>query len=194
MINPVITYFEKFLDLKQEEKDYIETNIPVRFYKKNDYLLKEGEVSSSFFFIVEGLIRMFYLVDGMEKTTFFYQNEDFVSAYESFTRQIPSRNYLQAIEDTQVAVFNTDTVADIIQNHPRFEMLSRIIMEEELIVYQNMIASFITMNAEQRYAELLKTNAQLLNRIPQYHIATYLGVSPETLSRIRRRIKSKKTS
>ena len=71
---------------------------------------------------------------------------------------------------------------------PKFDFLARVMMEEELIVCQDIISSFITLNAEKRYLKLLEKNDQALQRIPQYHLATFLGVTPETLSRIRKRI------
>lgn len=191
MENSFIEYFNNHLNLNEEETSFLKNNVPIVEVNKNEDLLVGGAVSSAFYFIVEGIIRMYYLVDGREKTTFFYQPSDFVSSYESFTKQVPSKHYLQAVEDSRVAVFNANVVAEIIRRYPRFEMLSRKIMEDELIIYQNILASFVTMDAEQRYCELIATMPHLFQKIPQYHIATYLGVSPETLSRIKSRVKAK---
>ena len=135
---------------------------------------------------------MYYVVEGIDKTTYFYHANDFVSSYESFTKQVPSRHYFAAVKSAKVAVFNARVVHELLQKYSRFDVLARIAMEEELSVAQDMIASFVTLNAEQRYLNLLKSKPDLLREIPQYHIATYLGVSPETLSRIRNRISSKR--
>lgn len=191
MQHSLIKYFNHQLELLPEEVEFLLNHVPVIDIKKNEYLLKEKEISTAFYFVEKGLIRMYYLVDGVEKTTYFYEANSFVSSYESFTKQIPSKNYIQAITNAKVAVFNMEVVFEILKKFPRFESLSRIVMEEELSIYQEMISSFITMDAKQRYLNLLKIKPHLLLQVPQYQIATYLGVSPETLSRIRARIKNK---
>ena len=84
----------------------------------------------------------------------------------------------------------TSVVAEILERYPRFDILARVAMERELSVYQEMIASFITKNAEQRYLDILENKSHLIQLIPQHQLATYLGVSPETLSRIKKRIHS----
>lgn len=193
-MHPLITYLDQYLPLKSAEKAYLREYVPFVQFDKNTVLLKEGAISTAFYFVITGCIRMYYLVDGVEKTTFFYQENDFVSSYESFTNGVPAGHYLQALEPTQVAQFDVTVVADILERHPRFEILARIAMEKELAVYQEMVAAFVTLNAEQRYLKLMNDDPRLLQRIPQYHLATYLGVSPETLSRIRSRINQKPTS
>ena len=191
MQNAFINYFNKLLPLKDEEIVYLKDNVPILDFQKDEHLLRTGEVSSAFYFVIEGIVRMYYLVDGKDKTTYFYHKDDFVSSYESFTKQVPSKHYLQAVKPTSVAVFNAKIVVDILSRFPRFDMLSRLIMEQELGIYQKILASFITMDAEQRYCELILNNPRLFQNIPQYHIATYLGVSPETLSRIKGRVQRK---
>ncbi len=191
MKNPLISYFNSYLELNAEEINFLDKNVPIINIEGHHHLLESGETASAFYFVIEGIIRMYYLVDGVEKTTFFYKENDFVSSYESFTKQTPAEHYLQTVEKSKIAVIEDTVVTEIIGKFPRMEMLARIIMERELIVYQDILASFITMNAEQRYVELMKKEPQLWQRIPQYHIATYLGVSPETLSRIKNRIRKK---
>lgn len=194
MEHPLVTYFSQYLTLNEEEKAYLIEHVQVKEFKKHTTLLEEGNTSTAFYFVVEGLIRMYYLVEGIEKTTFFYGQHDFVSSFESFTKQTPSTHYFETLQDTRVAVFDHALVTDILTRFPRFDILARIAMEEELSVCQKMIASFVTLNAEQRYLQLMKEKPALLQQIPQYHIATYLGVSPETLSRIRNRISHKNVS
>ncbi|MEM9549453.1 MAG: Crp/Fnr family transcriptional regulator [Bacteroidota bacterium] len=191
MLQTLISYFNNHLKLTADEIDFLHQKVPILSMKAGEYLLREGQISSAFYFVIEGVIRMHYLVDGLEKTTFFYEKNDFVSSYESFTKQVPSPHNLQTIKDSKVAVFSMEVVGEILSLFPRFEMLSRIVMEEELSTYQDMIASFVTRNAEQRYDELLQNRAHLLQLVPQHQIATYLGVSPETLSRIKKRLMHK---
>lgn len=166
----------------------MQANVPLTNVAANTLLLEEGQVSSQFFFVAKGSIRMYYLVDGQEKNTFFYEANNFVSSYESFTKQVPARHYLQTLEPCELATFNAPVVGELLQQFPRFEFLARVAMEAELSIYQNMLASLLTLNPTQRYLELQEKQPDLLQKIPQYHIATYLGVTPETLSRIRQRI------
>lgn len=188
MITSLITYLEQYTSLTTEEKDYLNENIPVISLNKGHDLLSEGEVSTAFYFILEGGVRLFYRSGIEEKTAFFYFENMFVSSYESFTKQTPSKHNVQCIEPSQVAVISFEIAYKLLERFPKFEFLARIIMEEELIVCQEIISSFVTLNAEKRYLHLVESKSPLLQRIPQYQLATFLGVTPETLSRIRKRI------
>lgn len=191
MITELIKYFEKHISLDTEEKGFLVEHIKIKKAKKNDLLLVEGQVSKAFYFILKGSVRLFYQKDASERTAFFYTEHMFVSSYESFTKQTPSKHNLQVIEDSVLAVIGYETALKLLEQFPKFEFLARVIMEEELIVYQDIISSFITLNAEERYLKLLSSNSDFLQRVPQHQIATYLGVTAETLSRIRKRLISK---
>ena len=97
----------------------------------------------------------------------------------------------QAMEETEIYILNKSSIEELLRIHPKFEILARIATENELITYQRMVASFITKSAEQRYVELLNTQKELFQRVPQQYIASFLGVSPETLSRIKSRVLKK---
>ena len=194
MIEKLITYFEQQVSLSGEERGIIKKHIPVRVIEKHEDLLKAGEISSEFYFVIEGCIRLYYINNHEDKTGFFYTENDFVSSYESFTKRVPSKNNLQALEQTKVAVVTHETAYRILELFPKFEFLARIAMEQELSIYQEIIAGFITSTPEQRYLYLQSTKPELIQRIPQYYLATYLGVAPETLSRIRKRIADKNLS
>lgn len=188
MLLHLISYLEQYTSLNQEEKDYLHEHIPVKTLNKGHLLLEEGQVSTAFYFILEGAVRLYYNTGIEEKTAFFYFENMFVSSYESFTKQTPSKHNVQCIEPSQVAVISFETAYALLERFPKFEFLARIIMEEELIVCQEIISSFVTLNAEKRYLQLVESKSPLLQRIPQYQLATFLGVTPETLSRIRKRI------
>jgi CRP-like cAMP-binding protein len=194
MINILIEYFENYVTLEQDEKDFITENIEIREVTKNSMLLQEGKVSKEFYFVFKGGIRLFYTNESVEKTAFFYFENSFVSSYESFTKQKPAKHNLQTIEDSIVGVITMEVAFQLLELFPKFEFLARVMMEEELIVYQEIISSFVTLSAEERYLKILKSNDQLFTRIPQHQLATYLGITAETLSRIRKRIGSKDIS
>ncbi len=190
MINNLIQYFESQTALSAEERQFLIDHIELRRVLKNEILLSQGQISREFYFMLKGIVRLYYLKDVAEKTAFFYTENSFVSSYESFIRQSPAKHNLQAIEETHLAVISYDLAYEILDKFPKFEFLARMMMEEELIIYQDIISSFITLSAEERYLKLLKDQSEIIQRVPQHQLATYLGVSAETLSRIRRRIVS----
>jgi len=191
MINHLISFLENYVPLTKAEINFVQQHIPVKGFRKKEFLLKEGEISQEFFFVIDGCVRLFYtLPNSEEKTGFFYLENEFVSSYESFSQQIPSKHNLQLLDDSKIAVISIEIATELLELFPKFEFLARLMMEKELIVYQEIIASFITQNPEDRYLSLLNKKSPLLQRISQNQLATFLGVTPETLSRIRKRIVS----
>ncbi|HCX24136.1 MAG: cyclic nucleotide-binding protein [Flammeovirgaceae bacterium] len=183
-----------YAELDHEEKQLIQDKVPVTLYKKGEYILQAGTVTDRIYFLLEGYIRLFYYVEGVDKTAFFYSEGRFFCAGESYTNGIPAKENLQAIEDSLVMSFDRELLELLINRSSKFELMARIATEDELIHYQRMIASFVTKSAEDRFLELIETNPQLFLKVPQQYIATYLGVSPETLSRIKRRVAKKAMS
>lgn len=131
---------------------------------------------------------MHYNVEGQEKTTFFFVENQFVSSYESFTKQKPSTHNLECVEPCELIVISQESAMKLLQFSPSFQELARIMMEDELSIYQSIVASFITLSPEERYLELIRNRPDLIQRIPQYQLATYLGVNAESLSRIKKRV------
>ena len=187
-LRPFTDFLQKYVSLTPDEVTALEQLLGVTSYSKGEMILQEGEISSAFYFVMKGCCRMYYIVDGLEKNTFFYSEGQFVSSYESFVHQTPSKHYIECIEDCELVRISHQHAAQLLALSSNFEQLSRILMEDELIVYQKMLFSFVAMNAEQRYLAFLNEYPQLIQRIPLYHIASYLGVNAETLSRIRKRV------
>lgn len=191
MLQQFIDYLQNHISLNKKEVDFIYQTLNIIQIKRGDFILKEQQISKAFYFNLKGCVRLFYMVDGMEKTAFFYTQHQFISSYKSFVKQLPAEHNLQAIKDTQLVVISHENAYKLLAFSPKFEVLSRIMMEEELMIYQDIIASFITQNPEQRYLHFLKNYPQLVQNVAQHYIASYLGVSPESLSRIKKRIAKK---
>lgn len=180
-----------FAELGTFTSDDIETAvelISIITLKKGDHLLHEAEISAKNYSIVSGCVRQYYLVDGEEKTTFFYTEGQSIFSPNSTSERIPAKYYLSCVEYTTLSVITFENQKEMYSRFPVLESLSRLSLQEELNNYQEMLATYITTNPEERYLNLLKFRPELLNRVPQYQLASYLGVTPESLSRIRKRI------
>lgn len=162
--------------------------ITIKTLKKGEHLLREGEISAKSYSIVSGCVRQYYLVDGEEKTTFFYTEGQSIFSPNSTSERIPAKYYLSCVEYTTLSVISLDDQKKMYSRFPVLESLSRLSLQEELHNYQEMLATYITTCPEERYLNLLKFRPELLNRVPQYQLASFLGVTPESLSRIRKRI------
>ncbi|MBL7804590.1 MAG: Crp/Fnr family transcriptional regulator [Saprospiraceae bacterium] len=184
----ILRYIAQFTTLSQGEAEDIVKTIKVKAFKKGAFLLKEGQVAKLCYFVLKGCVRQYFLVDGEERTTNFYTEGQPVTPYGGTFRQEPSKYYLSCLEDTIVTVGSPEQEALFFAKFPRLESVSRLAIEEELGKSQDQLSTFILSSPEERYRQLLATRPDLLERVPQYHLASYLGVKPESLSRIRKRI------
>lgn len=179
------------LKLSPIEQEFFENLNASKHYKKGDILLREGEQARNSYYVVTGCVRQYYLIDGEEKTTNFYTEEESILSTISTINKLPSKFYLECVEDCLVKESSYSQEAEIYEKFPRFEKLCRITTEEQLGKFQERFAIFMTSSPEERYLNLVNTRPDLLNRVPQYQLASYLGIKPESLSRIRKRILGK---
>jgi CRP-like cAMP-binding protein len=183
-----VSYFSKVAHLSQTEENAIAQNMRIKSFRKGDYLLKEGQVSVDTYFILEGCIREYILTNGEEKTTQFFTEEQWVISTNNFNSVTASENNLICMEDTTVSIGNEEQAQQMFKAFPRFETIARAIVEADFAEQKKQLNSFFTETPEQRYLNLIKFRPNLINRVPQYQIASYIGVKPESLSRIRKRI------
>lgn len=183
-----------YVGLNDAEAAALREFAELRSYAKNELIFTEGNISNEIYFVTKGCVRLFYNVDGSDKTAFFYTQEKFICAGESYTFNLPAIENYQALEDTELIVLSKVAIEELLAISSKFEVIARIATENELITCQKMIASFITKSAEERYVDLLNNQGELFQRVPQQYIASFLGVSPETLSRIKSRVFKKKLS
>lgn len=166
--------------------------VEIKRFEKGSLLLQEGQYAKECYYNVQGCIRQFYLKKGEEKTTFFYLEEQSVSSINSTIADTPVDYYLECTEDTILAVMSHEKEEELYSRFPRFETLCRQGLERQIAEYHHMLMAYMTSSPEERYLNLLRDRPQLLDRVPQYQLASYLGVKPESLSRIRRRILTRK--
>jgi CRP-like cAMP-binding protein len=174
--------------LNEAEIEVMRQMMTIKTFKKGTFLLKEGQVSSHVYYNLKGCVREYYLKDGEEKTITFYTEGDSVTSNRSFVLQVPSKHYLECIEDTTLTVISYKNDMEFKKLFPRLATICYTKTEEELGVYQDITAEYMVSTPEERYLKLVETRPDLLNRVPQYQLASYIGVTPESLSRIRNRL------
>lgn len=182
----------KSILLSEEEQQAVRELNAQRKLKKGTFLVKEGQIPTDSYFVLEGCVRQYYLVDGEERTTEFYTENQSVFSNLNFSQRVPSKYFLECVEDSLITVTTAEQQKKFYEKFPRFQALCRISTEQEFIEYQEKAAKFMISSPEERYLNLLDTRPDLLNRVPQYQLASYLGIKPESLSRIRKRIAGKK--
>jgi CRP-like cAMP-binding protein len=179
------------MPLTPEEAKFVDEMIPIQSFQKGEILLEEGQIARDCYFTIEGCVRSYQLIDGDERTTHFYVEGDPIASMTSYLNKTPANHYLACVEDSVLAVLHYDNELKLYKKLPRLEALCRTNIEQEFGKQQEILQHYLTKNPEERYLMLLKTRPELLQRIPQYHLASFLGVQPESLSRIRKRIAQK---
>jgi CRP-like cAMP-binding protein len=188
MIDILLNYISHIEPLTDEESKAIRDITVMKTYPKGTTLLKEGEISKECYFILSGLIREFHIREGEEITTNFYNEEQWVLSATSFISGTPANHYFTTLEETTVVVGGEEKENQLYESFPRFAEISKTIMEKGFAEQQNRLSLFLTSSPEQRYLSLMESHAHLLQRVPQYQLASYIGVKPESLSRIRKRL------
>lgn len=190
MANKITDYLSQYVEITEELETVINESSFIKDFKKGTILLKEGDLSTECYFILKGCIRCYYQKDGEEKTTEFYTEGQALTP-SCYGKEEKSNFFLECIEDTIAGIGTPDSESEMYQKYPQLESLSRLVGEELFIQYQDTLADFKMSSPEERYLSLLKNRPDLIERVPQHQIASYLGIKPESLSRIRKRIVKK---
>lgn len=153
-------------------------------------LLSEGDIATKLFLVIHGCLRTYFIKEsGIEITSQFFIEGQMVSSFESAMTGKPSRQYIDAIEDSIIGFFQITNFKKMISDPgPGMNDFNRFLISR-LIFYMNQHASFILDNPEERYKKLLQDNPELVSRLPQKYIASYLGITPVSLARIRTRLR-----
>ncbi len=150
-------------------------------------LLKEGEVADKLYLIRKGCLRLFFNSEGKDITFQFFFEGDFVASFDSLYKRQPSLFSLESIEPAQVLIIERDVFYNIIEKSPSLRRYYEEKLIERFHVYQRLFLSRIKNTPRQRYEELLKEHPDIIRRVPQHYIASYIGITPVSLSRIRNR-------
>lgn len=188
-IEPLNSYFSRHLQLDEREVEILKTVFTEKKVRRRQYLLQEGDVCQSNTFVVEGCFRM-YMVDdqGKEHNLQFAIEDWWILDMESFYSGKPSRLNIEAIEHSIVYQIKKEDLFKLFVDYPKFNRIFRVLSENALIAHQKRVLQNISSTAEDRYLDFLSRYPQLINRISNVQIASYIGVTPEFLSAIRKRI------
>ena len=180
-------FIAKYVSLDPAELDTIANKFNRRTLKKNEYLLREGQVSKDIIFVQDGCLRLYYVSDDIETSVWFSFKNSSAIEISSFISGKPTNYYLQAIEDSEVLVLPKTELKKIYQSHPKMQEMMRNFWEAVILNLINRFTALQKDSAEERYRDLLKKPAYL-ETIPQKYLASFIGVTPTSLSRIRKQI------
>jgi CRP-like cAMP-binding protein len=179
---------KQYINVQPEEEAVIAGLFTGMRLKAGDHFLREGQVCRYVAFVASGLVRYYLTHEGLEKTLFFSREGEFVSEYESFLPQKPSAKNIQALEDTHMYVITRENLERFYREIKEGERFGRLGIEWVFVEISQQLDSLYVDTPEMRYKRFLETYASLTQRIPQYYIASYVGVQAPSLSRIRRRL------
>jgi len=187
-MNQLITAIKSLITLTTEEESVVNGLFKPLELKSGDYFVEEGELCRYVGFIESGLVRYHMNDDGNQKTLYFNKEGEFVCNYQSFLPKAPSNTSIQAIEDTRMQVITYDNLQRLYKNVREGEKLGRLAIEGVFLSSLQQLKSFYRDSPAERYQQFLSAYPELAQRIPQYHIASYVGIKPQSLSRIRKRL------
>ena len=179
-------HFDRYLPLDGTERTALDKCSRVRRLKKRGFILQEGEVCRFYTYVVEGCLRM-YEIDGkgVEYNLQFAQENEWIVDIGSFHAEKPSSLFIEALEPSTVVCIEHTDLLRLYTDHPKFDRNFRVIIEEQFVELQQRMLRRNASSAEQRYAHFVQWHPSLAARVPNVHVASYLGVTPEFLSRLR---------
>lgn len=184
----VLNTIKNLTGFSESEVHIILNYFEPRYIKKRTQVLKTGYIAKEVYFILKGCMRLFYEKDGLDISAYFFTENMFAGAYDSFTTQKLSRHAIETIEDSDVLVISYINLQKLFVEFPKMNEFVRKVLEERFVSLHELFTSQILDSPEERYVNLMKYRSDLLQRIPQHQIATFLGITPVSLSRIRNRI------
>jgi len=183
----LLKLLSQITELEENEVELIKNSFTSLFLAKGSFFLKAGEINKNVGFLQKGLIRYFVFKDDEESTFEFTKEGEFIADYQSFNNRTASIQNIQAIEDCEMLIINYDNVQTIFNTTKNGNLIGRYIIEHRFDIMVNQLLAIYMQNQEERYKKFVEHYSDLTQRIPQYLIASYVGVKPQSLSRIRRR-------
>ena len=188
-MDKLINYLLEFGQLNQQQIDLIKRKAQVLELKKDDYFSEAGKIPKQVAFIEKGILRVcYYNSNGDEITKYFIDENNFAVDINSFNQKIPSSEYVQAVTDCTLLVFSTESLNDLSATIIQWDGIIYKITEKALVEKVNKLSPMLAEDAKTRYLNFLEKFPNLANRIPLSYLASYLGITQSSLSRIRKSI------
>lgn len=177
------------IQLTEPEWDILKDKLVRKEFRAKSTIIDQGKKVDSIYFINKGLLRTYYLLNGKEINTYFACDKQFITSYSGFISQTPSIEYLEAIEDSSVYSISFATLTELYKADAKFEKLGRILAEKNYLCVIDRTRKMQTLTAKQKYLDFIENyDNKIVQRVPQHLIASYIGIAPESLSRIRKQI------
>jgi CRP-like cAMP-binding protein len=190
MIENLLNYCSKFIQLTEFDKEAIELNFKPIKIKRKDFLLKEGVVCDFVSYLNSGVIRHYHVKDGNEITCDITLSNNFITDFKSLTQDIPSNYNFQILKDAELLIINKKDLFELYNANKNIQSFGRIMAEQVALRTIDIAMSLSSDKPEERVDKLIKQRPDLFQEVPQRYLANLLGISPESLSRIRARQKS----
>lgn len=191
MEDKFLAYFSQFRALTVQEKAAIKQNLVIRDFEKSSFVLMAGQEPVYNYFVLSGCVRKYYLNDGEESVTDFFTEEDWIFPSVGTSSDAVADYFLECLEDTVLVVAGEREGNELLQEFPQFRELAMQMLEKEVLRQQVQIANYQNATPEERYLRLERECPDLLERVPQFQLSSYIGVRPESLSRIRKRLSTR---
>ena len=188
MYNSLLTHIRRFVSLTREEENILINALRHKKLRKKEFLLKEQQVCTANHFVLKGCFRMYFIQEnGVEQIIQFAIENWWITDYQSLDWQVPSRFYIQAIEPSEVAVLDYSITADLCDQIPKLDRYFRLIVQRAFAASQQNLLFIYTFSGEERYHHFNEAFPEFIQRVPQYMVASYLGFTPEFVSKIKNR-------
>ena len=176
----------RFISLDNKEEAYLISTLKIKKLRKRQYFLQEGDVCKYQGFVFKGCLRAYEIdAKGVEHVVQFSPEDWWIGDIYSFYTHQPSRLNIEALEDTELFIFDNGVLEDLYANIPKMERYFRLLMQNGLIALSQRVMSSLSKSAAERYCDFIQRYPQIEQRVPNHQIASYLGIKPESLSRIR---------
>jgi len=185
----LLDYIRKHIELTKDEENTLFSNVTVRKYLKGQFTVQQGDICKNLNFVISGCLKTFYLdEEGQDHIVLFAIEDWWSSDLGSFISQSPADYNVQCVENTTVIQFPYENLQELYIKIPKLERLFRIILEKALVATQKRIIRSFSLSAKERYLKFKDIYPKIEQRIPQYMIASYLGITKEFLSKIKSQI------
>jgi CRP/FNR family transcriptional regulator len=188
MYESLFAHIRKFVPLSQEEEEVLQSTLRHKKVRKKEFLLKEKEVCTANHFVLKGCFRMYFIQEnGVEQIIQFAIENWWITDFQSLDWEQPSHYYIQAVEPSEIAILDRRVTAEVCDRIPKLDRYFRLIVQRAFAASQQNLLFIYTFSGEERYHHFNQAFPEFVQRVPQYMVASYLGFTPEFVSKIKSR-------